>query len=161
VEWDSLTPDVGFALMKLAHLGFRFKVAGDRLAWRHESEPKPDPAKVRPLLDIVKANKADALFFLSCHCPRCGGIVFVRDDCFICDWLPQTIMSQAQDSDSRDEVLLCGGCGHFIPSRINPEYGFGRCALVHLSKRTGAYPGKTACPHFEASVGEGTLRLTQ
>jgi hypothetical protein len=161
MERDGLAPDVGLALIKLTRLGFRFEVAGGKLAWKHESSRKPDPATVRPLLDIVRTNKEAALFFLKIHCPRCGGIVFVGDECFLCDWLPRARKEAAQAQAPQRKALTCGGCAHFIPGRLNPAEGFGRCALSHLSKRPGAFPGKAACRHFEAPAGEGSLRLAQ
>jgi hypothetical protein len=60
------------------------------------------------------------------------------------------------------DAPTCGGCAHFKPSRLNPAQSFGCCGLAHLSKRPGAYPGKTACGHCETPAGEmESLRLTQ
>jgi len=56
----------------------------------------------------------------------------------------------------------CGVCAHFLPSRLNPYQGFGRCAQAHLSKRPGAYPGMKACEHFETPTsGVESLPLVQ
>jgi hypothetical protein len=156
-----VTTNVGVeAARKLAHLGYRFTVNGETIKARYEGPGQPDPAQVRPLLETVKAHKAEVLPFLRCHCLRCGGVVFVGNECFLCDWLPQG-QREAQAQELQGEARTCGGCGHFLPSRLNPKQGFGQCVLAHLSKRPGAYPGKTACPHFEATVGDGTLRLAQ
>jgi hypothetical protein len=66
------------------------------------------------------------------------------------------------EPESGEKVNICGGCVHFLSAQLNPAQGFGRCAVERLSKRIGAYPGKTACPHFEATAGEAlTLRLAQ
>jgi rRNA maturation protein Nop10 len=106
-----------------------------------------------PLLELVRRHKEDVHYFLRCYCPKCGGVVFVGNKCFMCDWQPRP-----QDAEPRENGPSCGGCAHFTPSRLNPAQGFGRCGLVNLSKRPGAYPGKAACNHFEAPVGEEPLR---
>jgi hypothetical protein len=148
--------------MELSRLGFRFRLEGEAVKVRFDGEQKPDPAAVSPLLDLVRRHKEDVRFFLKCHCPRCGGVVFVGDECFLCDWAPRTTMEEVLTQAPQGEVVsTCGSCAHFTPSRLNPAQGFGCCALAHLSKRPGAHPGKAACPHFEAQVGEGSLRLIQ
>jgi hypothetical protein len=144
------------AARRLAHLGYRFTVEGEKILAEYQGPGKPDPAQVRPLLDLLRAHKDEVREFLRCYCPRCGGIVFVGNDCFLCDWRPRT-----PDAEGQAGGPTCGGCAHFIPSRLNPAQGFGRCGLANLSKRPGAYPGRTACSHFEAPVGEEPLRLAQ
>lgn len=47
--------------------------------------------KVKPLLEVVKAHKADVRYFLKSYCPRCGGVAFCPDYeghplCLACDW---------------------------------------------------------------------------
>jgi hypothetical protein len=157
-----MSPNPGIeAAQKMALMGYRFKIEGDAIVADYQGNNKPDPAQAIPLIQALKAHKAKVREFLRCYCPKCGGVVFVGDLCFLCDWLPKT-MSQNQNSDSRDEIHICGGCSHFLPSRLNPAQGFGRCALGRLSKRPGAYPGKAACNHFESPVGEiEPLRLAQ
>ncbi len=54
----------GEAVMKLATLGYRFEVAGDRLRWQFEGEPKPDRRQVQRLLEVVKAHKNEVLAYL-------------------------------------------------------------------------------------------------
>lgn len=150
------------AARRLACLGYRFKVQGETIVAEYHGPGQPDPAQVLPLLETVKAHKPMVIPFLRCHCPKCGGVVFVRDECFLCDWKPRAIReAQAQAPGPQGGAPTCGGCAHFLPSRLNPAQGFGRCALAHLSKRPGAYPGKAACPRFEAPVGEESLRLAQ
>jgi len=44
------------------------------------------------LLEMVKANKPDALYFLKSYCHRCGGCCFAPDFegrplCMACDWV--------------------------------------------------------------------------
>jgi hypothetical protein len=148
------------ALRQLSALGYRFKVEGDNILADYQGPGAPDPAKVRPLLETVKAHKGAVREFLRCHCPKCSSAVFVREQCFLCDWLPQARQA-AQAPDPQGETSTCGGCAHFLPSRLNPAQGFGRCGLVNLSNRPGAYPGKAACKHFEAPVGEEPIRLAQ
>ncbi len=36
----------------------------------------PDPDKVRPLLNLVKAHEGEVLFFLKCYSSKCGCICF-------------------------------------------------------------------------------------
>jgi hypothetical protein len=58
------------AVRKLSNLGYRFELAGDRLRYRYEGPGKPDPDTVRPLLEVVKANKPEVVNFLRCYCPN-------------------------------------------------------------------------------------------
>jgi len=145
-------------MMKLTKLGFRFRLDGEGIKVRFEGGQIPDSVQVRALFEVVKTHKDEVREFLRCYCPKCGGIVFVEDECFICEWQPKGAYAQVP---TPEDGHTCGGCAHFKNSRVNPPQGFGHCALAHLSKRPGAYPGKTACPHFEAAVGDGTLRLAQ
>ena len=148
----------GHVVMKLAKLGFRFRLDGEEIKVRFEGGQITDSAKVRVLLEVVKTHKDEVREFLRCCCSKCGGIVFVGDECFICEWQPKAAHAQVP---TPEDGKTCGGRAHFKTSRLNPTQGFGQCVLAHMSKRPGAYPGKTACPHFEAAVGNGTLRLAQ
>jgi len=148
----------GHVVMKLTKLGFRFRLDGKAIKVRFEGGLITDLAEVRALLEVAKTHKDEVREVLRCYCPKCGGIVFVGDECFICEWQPKGAHAQVPIPD---DGHTCGGCAHFKTSRVNPPQGFGHCALAHLSKRPGAYPVKTACPHFEAAVGDGTLRLAQ
>jgi ribosomal protein S27AE len=154
-----MTPGIK-AIRKLANMGYRFQVNGAIIRACYEGHGDPDSDQVCPLLDLIRAHKEEVLYFLKCHCPRCGSVVFVGDLCFLCDWIPQA-RSQDKDTEKGQGAFSCGKCGHFLPSRLNPSQGFGRCALERFSKRPGAYPDRTACPHFEVAVGEDTLRLAQ
>jgi len=149
------------AVKRLTALGYRFMVNGGIIKAKYEGPSRPDPAQVRPLLALVKEHKPAVVDFLRYYCPRCGGVVFVGNECFLCDWRPWAIREASQAQGPQVNAPTCGGCAHFIPSRLNPAQGFGRCALVHLSKRPGAFPGKVACPRFEPPVGEDSLRLAQ
>jgi hypothetical protein len=148
----------GSVVMELTRLGFRFRLEGEEIKVRFEGGQIADSVKVRALLEVVKTHKDEVREFLRCCCSKCGGIVFVGDECFICEWQPQDAHAQVP---TPEDGHTCSGCAHFKTSPVNPTQGFGQCALAHLSKRPGAYPGKTACPHFEAAVGDGTLRLAQ
>ncbi len=53
------------AVRKLAHLGYRFAVNGETIKAKYEGPGEPDPAQVRPLLEVVKAHKPDVLAYLS------------------------------------------------------------------------------------------------
>jgi hypothetical protein len=53
------------AVRKLAHMGYRFTVNGETIKARYEAPGEPDPARVRPLLSLVKANKPEVLNFLN------------------------------------------------------------------------------------------------
>ena len=58
------------AVSKLSRLGFAFEVNGDRVRYRYQGPDTPDPAQVRPLMEVVKAYKADVLAYLSKPAPR-------------------------------------------------------------------------------------------
>jgi hypothetical protein len=79
------------AVRTLANMGYRFEVNGENIKARYEGPGKPDPAQVRPLVDLMKAHKPDVVYFLKSYCPRCGGCCFVPDSegeslCLACDW---------------------------------------------------------------------------
>ncbi len=81
----------GEAVMELTRRGFSFRLDGEAVKVRFEGEQPPDPAAVSRLLDLVRRHSEDVLFFLKCHCPRCGGVVFCSDYegrplCLGCDW---------------------------------------------------------------------------
>jgi hypothetical protein len=52
------------AVRKLAHLGYRFTVNGETIKARHEGPGEPDPAQVRPLLEVMKVYKSEVLNYL-------------------------------------------------------------------------------------------------
>lgn len=52
-----------------------------------ESPTKDRQARRKPLLEMVKANKPDALYFLKSFCPKCGGCCFIDGLCMACDWV--------------------------------------------------------------------------
>lgn len=86
-----MEPNPGIeAVLKLTHLGYRFTVNGETIKARYEGEGTPDPAQVRPLVDLMKAYKDEVRYFLRSFCPRCGGCCFipVREQslCMACDW---------------------------------------------------------------------------
>ena len=78
------------AVRKLVALGYRFMVNGESIKAKYEGPGEPDPATVRPLVDVMKAHKPDVVYFLKSYCPRCGGVCFipVGDEslCMACDW---------------------------------------------------------------------------
>ena len=79
------------AMRQLAHLGYRFIVNGENIKAKYEGPGEPDPAQVRPLLDLVRQNKEAVRYFLRSFCPRCGGVAFCPDYegrplCLSCDW---------------------------------------------------------------------------
>ncbi|MGA7562294.1 MAG: hypothetical protein WBW55_03720 [Desulfobaccales bacterium] len=53
------------AVQKLRAMGYDFELAGDRLRYQYHGPGEPDPAQVRPLLEVVKAHKPDVLAYLS------------------------------------------------------------------------------------------------
>ena len=87
-----MEPNPGIsALRELAHMGYRFKVAGETIKASYEGHGDPDPGQVRPLLDLIRQHKEDVRYFLKCYCPRCGGIATCPDYegrplCLTCDW---------------------------------------------------------------------------
>jgi hypothetical protein len=141
------------ALIKLARVGYRFEVMGDRLRWRYQGQGRPNLEEWRPWLEVVKAYKDEAMFFLRCYCPKCGGVVFCPNDegdsvCYLCDWLPNASRNQVTPPDRGGDIACCGECVHFQPSHVNPAQGWGLCGNFSESGRTGAYPGKIACRLF-------------
>jgi hypothetical protein len=81
----------GEAVIRLTALGYRFEVAEDKVRYRYEGPGHPKPQQAKPLLEAVRAHKEEVLFFLRCHCPRCGGMVFCPDlegvsRCLACEW---------------------------------------------------------------------------
>ncbi len=96
--------NVGQALMRLHSLGYRFTLDGDLIRFKYEGGGKPDP-QAASLFEVVKANKGEAITFLRCHCPGCGGALFWRnlygvERCAHChppDWqLYERLYPQAQ-----------------------------------------------------------------
>ena len=145
----------GEAVMKLTALGYRLEVEGDKVRWRWGGPGSPDPDMARPLLQMVIDYKDEVHYFLRSYCPRCGGVLFVGDLCFLCDWHPQAVAQKMGQGDETAQAR-CGECAHFNHSPVNPAHGFGCCALAHLSKRAGAYPGKQSCSQFEPKhIGGG------
>jgi hypothetical protein len=53
------------AMGKLSKLGFAFEVDGNRVRYRYQGPDNPDPAQVRPLLEVVKAHKPEVLAYLN------------------------------------------------------------------------------------------------
>jgi hypothetical protein len=86
-----MNPEAIQAVRKLAHLGYRFTVNGEKIKAKYHGPGEPDPDTVRPLLETVKAHKPEAICFLKSYCPRCGGCCFAPDYegrplCMACDW---------------------------------------------------------------------------
>ena len=79
------------ATRQLAHMGYRFIVNREKITAKYEGPGEPDPAQVRPLLDLVRKNKEAVRYFLRSFCPRCGGVAFCPDYegrplCLSCEW---------------------------------------------------------------------------
>jgi ribosomal protein S27AE len=67
------------AVRTLANMGYRFTVNGESIRGKYEGPGEPDPAQVRPLLELVRQNKDAVRYFLRSFCPRCGGCCFAPD----------------------------------------------------------------------------------
>ena len=77
--------------MKLTGTGYKFELAENKVRYHYEGPGDPDPAKVLPLLDLVRQHKEDVRYFLKSCCPRCGGVASCPDYegrplCLVCDW---------------------------------------------------------------------------
>jgi hypothetical protein len=84
------------AVMKLASLGYHFEFVGEKVRYEWQGPGDPDPAQVRPLLDVVRQHKEEVHFFLKCHCPQCGGVFFGTINgvsrCMGCYWEEQALL---------------------------------------------------------------------
>jgi hypothetical protein len=84
------------AVMELSRIGFRFRLDGEAVKVRFEGEQTPDTEAVSPLLDLVRQHKEEVRFFLKCHCPRCGGVLFGTfnevSQCMVCYWEEQALI---------------------------------------------------------------------
>jgi len=87
-----MEPNPGIeAARKLAHLGYRFRLAGQAIKATYHGPGKPDPHTVRPLIETMREHKQEALYFLKSYCPWCGGVATCPDYeghplCLACDW---------------------------------------------------------------------------
>jgi hypothetical protein len=52
------------AVQKLTAMGYRFQVDGNTLRYEWQGNGKPDPDLVRPLMEVVKAQKLEVLTYL-------------------------------------------------------------------------------------------------
>ena len=81
------------AVRTLANMGYRFTVNGESIKGKYEGPGEPDPAQVRPLLELVRQNKDAVRYFLRSFCPRCGGVCFGTFNgvsrCMGCYWEEQ------------------------------------------------------------------------
>jgi hypothetical protein len=88
----------GEAIIELSRMGFKFEVADGKVRYRYEGPVEPDPSQAVPLLEVVKAHRDEVAFFLKCHCPRCGGVVFGtfegKSHCLACYWESQKTRKQ-------------------------------------------------------------------
>jgi hypothetical protein len=86
------------ATWKLTHLGYRFTVVdSNTIRAKYFGPGDPDPAQVRPLLEVVKAHKPEVLSYLSeneevatcdCGAPAWGTDADGKMKCWCCLALP-------------------------------------------------------------------------
>jgi hypothetical protein len=74
------------ALRTLAKMGYRLTISRETIKGKFHRAGKPAPERVLPLLERVKANKREAIYFLKSCCPKCGGVCFIDNSCLACDW---------------------------------------------------------------------------
>ena len=79
------------AVQILKAMGYRLKVDGEAVCYEWQGAGKPNPSQVRPLLEVVKAHKAEAISYL------------------------------AQKQEAPERILTCFGCGYFRPSATSPN----------------------------------------
>jgi hypothetical protein len=53
------------SLRLLQHLGYRFEILGDLVRYQYTGPGNPDLGQIRPLLNVVKANKNEVRRYLS------------------------------------------------------------------------------------------------
>jgi hypothetical protein len=87
------------AVCELAHLGYRFTLNGEKIKATFHGPGKPNSSQVRPLLESVRAHKAEVLQHL------------------------------AQKTQAfPDRAITCFECGHFSPGKSpNPTQAWGQC----------------------------------
>ncbi len=88
------------AVRKLAHLGYRFPVNGETIKAKYGGPGNLDPGQVRPLLALVKGNKAEVIDYLT-----------------------------RKSRVPPERILTCFECGHFRPAinSPNPAHAWGHC----------------------------------
>ncbi len=81
--------DIGQVIMKLSAMGYRLWLERDQVGYEYVGTGEPDAAKVMPLLKAIRDRRPDAVYFLKCYCPCCGGVVFGtfsdgKSRCLVC-----------------------------------------------------------------------------
>jgi hypothetical protein len=96
-----MEPNPGIeAVRKLTHIGYRFTVHWETIKAKYMGQGDLDPAKVRPLLALVKEHKAEVIDYFA-------------------------LKPQAQSQ----EHVTCFDCTHFRPAvkSPNPTQAWGHC----------------------------------
>jgi hypothetical protein len=95
-----MEPNPGIdAVRQLSLIGYSFMVNGRAIKAKYGGPGKPDPAQIRPLLALVRENKAELI-----------------------DYLARKLQAPPEG------ILTCADCPHFEANHgPNPRQGWGKC----------------------------------
>jgi len=127
------TPNPGVeAARRLAHMGYRFTLDGDKIKAKYEGPGDPDPDQVAPLIELLREHKDEVRRYLSQA--QTGGAA----------------------ASTLERMLTCHDCGHFRPAvSPNPTQAWGRC----LDRGKGRYGCAMPCDRFSMQETPTTGRL--
>jgi hypothetical protein len=89
------------AVIELSRLGYRFKIAGDLVRYEYTGADAPDPGQVKPLLEVLKAQKEH-----------------VRD-----------YLARTKAPIPPEHILTCADCDFHEYQGPNPAHGWGLCTF--------------------------------
>ena len=145
------------AVRTLAHMGYRFTVAGETVKVKYHGSGKPDSDTVRLLHEIMKAHKQHVLTYLSKPAPASPPAT-----CESCPWYELNPWTHYPDFGAwchrQMEHLVVGtlACEEFhhgeVPLRQNHE------RVPQVQPSTSPAPQEHVltcadCPHFEGNHG--------
>jgi hypothetical protein len=125
----AVQPNPQEAVTQLARMGFHFELAGQGFSWAWEGAGQPDPAQVRPLLEILKANEREVMHLLASREPD-----------------PKADDDLGRTCIQTGPAPSCYECGHFLAwGSPNLAEAWGRCGKL----AGGRYGCALACGEFK------------